>query len=222
MITLVTSRRLPLFPLPLVLFPRTPQPLHIFEPRYRRMLEDCLEGTREFGMILRMGETAEREIPPGTAGCVARIESAQRLPDGRSNVLVTGGARFRLSRFVDDPAPYHVGDVIFFEDEEEPDTLLRPLADRVRAIFQRVGHAARALQDENTPLPSLPDDPAALAFAVAQHVDLELSDKQHLLASPSPADRLRRLDEMLSPFVASVEQRAAVHERAKSNGHGMH
>ena len=216
----MTTRRLPLFPLPLVLFPRSPQPLHVFEPRYRRLLADVLEGSREFGIILRTPEVAEREIPPGTVGCVAYVESAQALPDGRSNVLVTGGERFTLRRFVDDAAPYHVGEVEPFGDVTEPGEATQELAARVREIFQRVGRAARAMQDDSTPLPELPDDAALLSFAVAQHVDLELGDKQQLLASPSPGGRLRRLEEILSPFVESVELRALVHQRARGNGHG--
>jgi Lon protease-like protein len=194
--------------------------LHVFEPRYRRLLADVLEGSREFGIILRTPEVAEREIPPGTVGCVAYVESAQALPDGRSNVLVTGGERFTLQRFVDDAAPYHVGEVEPFGDVTEPGEATQVLAARVREIFQRVGRAARAMQDDSTPLPELPDDAALLSFAVAQHVDLELGDKQQLLASPSPGGRLRRLEEILSPFLESVELRALVHQRARGNGHG--
>lgn len=220
MIQVVSSRRLPLFLLPLVLLPRTPQPLHIFEPRYRRLLADCLDGDREFGIILRTPDVAEREIPPGTAGCVAHIESTQLLPDGRSNVLVTGRERFTLERFVDATVPYHVAEVEPFDDVEEPPVILLPLAHRVQEVFTRVGRAARVMQDQHMPLPELPDDPAALSFAVAEAVDLELADKQQLLASRSASDRLRRIDEILSAFVESVEQRAIVHERAKSNGHG--
>ena len=100
-----TPFRLPIFPLPLVLLPRAVQPLHIFEPRYRQLLADALAGTREFGIICRSPDVAEREIPSGAAGCVAHIDSAQSLPDGRSNVLVSGTVRFTLDDFVEDPAP---------------------------------------------------------------------------------------------------------------------
>ena len=214
--------RLAIFPLPLVLLPRAPQPLHIFEPRYRRLLADALAGSREFGVILRTPDVAEREIPSGTAGCVAHIESAQELPDGRSNIVVRGTARFELRAFVDDEAPYHVAEVERFEDDAESPSASVEVARRIREVFDRVGRAARAMQDDATPLPELPDDPALLSFAVAQHVDLELQDKQHLLSLRSPLARLRRLDEILSPFVESVEMRALVHQRARSNGHGAH
>jgi Lon protease-like protein len=218
----VSLRRIALFPLPLVLLPRAPQPLHIFEPRYRRLLADVLAGDREFGIIFRTPDIAEHAIPPGTAGCVAHIESAQELPDGRSNILVTGGDRFELRSFVDHDAPYLLGEVEPFEDDAESPSASGEAARRIREVFERVGRAARAMQDDATPLPDLPDDPALLSFAIAQHVDLDLRDKQLLLASRSPLGRLRHLDQILSPFVESVEMRALVHQRARSNGHGAH
>jgi ATP-dependent Lon protease len=187
-----SSSRLPIFPLPLVLLPRAVQPLHIFEPRYRQLLRDCLDGSREFGIICRTPEVAEHEIPPGTAGCVAHIESAQSLPDGRSNIMVVGTRRFTLDHFLDDPAPYLVGEVRTFGDEDEPDAGMRDLAARLRELFARVGRSARAIQDER------------------------------LLASRSPLGRLRQLDEVLAPVVESVEQRARIHTRARGNGHGTH
>src|SRR5258705_13557132 len=96
---LAMARELPIFPLPLVLFPGARQPLHIFEPRYRQMLADCLAGDQRFGMTY----TAREEGPPsqgaeaplpGGVGCVAGIRSSQQLPDGRANILPEGDQRF--------------------------------------------------------------------------------------------------------------------------------
>ena len=86
----------------------------------------------------------------------------------------------------------------------------------------RAGRPARSIQDDTTPLPDLPESPAELSFAIGQFIDLELADKQRLLTSRSPMERLRQLDELLAPIVESVEQRARVHTRARSNGHGAH
>lgn len=171
-------------------------------------------------MICLTPDLAEREIPAGTAGCIAHVESAQDLPDGRSNVLVIGMERFVLEEFVDDPAPYHVGRVRLFDDTAELADELLPTAERLLQVFKRVGYAARAIQDDVTPLPEVPLDPAMMSFAIAQYIDIDLAAKQELLASRSPADRLRRLDEILSPIVELVELRALVHERSKRNGHG--
>lgn len=215
------ARRLPIFPLPLVLLPGATQPLHIFEPRYRRLLADCLEASREFGIICRTPEVAEREIPPGTAGCVAFIDVSQAIPDGRSNIVVTGTARFTLDHFVETPAPYHVADVTYFNDDTEDQAALQPQADALRELFVRVGRSARAIQDDTTPLPEITTDPAMVAFSIAQFIDLDLAEKQALLASRSPGDRLRRLDAALAAVVESIEQRARIHVRARTNGHGV-
>jgi len=214
--------RLPIFPLPLVLLPGAVQPLHIFEPRYRQLLGDCLAGSRSFGIICRTPDVAERELPAGTAGCVAHVDTVQALPDGRSNIMVTGQTRFTLEQFVEDGAPYHVALVTPFDDADESEEAMVPLADRLRALFARVGRSARTIQDDTTPLPELPAAPSALSFAIGQYIDLDLEAKQRLLATTSPHDRLRQLDRVLAPIVESVEHRARIHTRAKQNGHGSH
>lgn len=215
-------RLLPLFPLPLVLFPRAPLPLHVFEPRYRQLLADCMATDRQFGVICRPESMPERDIQPGTVGCVARIETAEQLPDGRSNILVSGGERFRFLRFAPGTAPYHIGEVDAFDDTPEPTAMLNPLAERLREVFQRVGRSARAIADDASPLPDLPEDPAEVSFSVAQYIDLDLEMKQELLASPSPAGRLRQLTELLDDVVPRIERRAARHTRARGNGQGPH
>lgn len=218
----MTTRRLPLFPLPLVLFPGVPLPLHIFEPRYRIMLADCLEGDREFGIAFRPDGVAEGDLPSGHIGCVAHVESTELLPDGRSNVIVRGTERFMLDRYLDSARPYFVAETSAYDDVEEPPLTLEPSAKRVRELFKRVGTAARTLTDDPDALPVLPDNPALLAFAIAALIEMEPGTRQRLLASRSPSGRLRDIEMVLSPAVDSLERRATVHVRAKSNGHGPH
>ena len=214
------SYRLPLFLLPLVLFPGTSMPLHIFEPRYREMLADCRRGDGRFGIAL-VGGGEERELPAGHVGCVAELRDVQTLPDGRANVLVDGTHRFALQRFVDDDAPYHVGLVEDYDDVPGDDSAATSLAAaRVREAFARVGRAARAIADDEAPVPELPDDPALVAFRVASLVDFERADRQALLVSRSALARLRTVDALLRSAVASIEERAATHTRARHNGHG--
>lgn len=218
----MTFDSLPLFPLPLVLFPGTVLPLHIFEPRYRQLLADCLEGDRRFG-IARIGEgIAEVELPAGTVGCVAEIMSTQALPDGRSNIMVRGAERFALVSLVSSPHPYHVCRAELVEDDFEIGAELDALAERVRDVFRRVARAARTLADDPDPVPELPDDAASLSFAVASMIDIGLDARQELLASRSPLERLRELDQVLSVALGTIVDRAQVHTLAKTNGRNMH
>src|SRR4051812_26175188 len=113
-------RELPLFPLPVVLFPGVPMPLHIFEPRYRRMLEDIQLRDQLFGLSYFDASAADSSIPPvGHMGCVAEVTEVQPMPDGRSNVLTVGLIRYRVEAYIEHGDPYLVGAVAFFEDEEE-------------------------------------------------------------------------------------------------------
>ena len=218
----MTVENLPLFPLPLVLFPGTAMPLHIFEPRYRAMLADCLRGDKRFGIVRLPEGVAEIEIAPGTVGCIAEILDTDALPDGRSNIVVRGVERFALDAFVPSTHEYHVCRAAVFDDEFEIGNELDALAARVRDVFQRVGRAARTLSDDPEPLPELPDDSGSLSFAIAAMIDIDLDTRQALLASRSPLERLRRLDALLSAALGSIVTRAQVHTVAKTNGRGSH
>jgi Lon protease-like protein len=217
----VAASTLPIFPLPLVLFPGVTIPLHIFEPRYRRMLADCLERDRRFGIIFLAEGTSEESLGGGSdVGCVAHVLTNELLPDGRSNITVAGRERFTLRAIVPSPLPYHVGMIVPHEDTPESADALEPLATQVRERFERIARAARAISDDADALPPLPDDPAMLAFHVASFIDLNPEERQRLLASTSARDRLRSVDRVLAPAVDPMERNAVTHTRAKTNGHG--
>jgi Lon protease-like protein len=212
--------RLPVFPLPLVLLPGAPLPLHIFEPRYRAMLADCMAGDRRFGILFRPEGLEETDLLPGDVGCVAHVETVKQLPDGRSNILVTGQDRFALAGWVETPHPYHVANVAAYADEAESPDDLAPLAAEVTTLFARAARAARTLASDPDPVPKLPDDPGLMSFSVAAYIDLPPEFRQTLLASRSPATRLRELRGLLRRAVAPIESRAAVHTQARANGSG--
>jgi Lon protease-like protein len=152
--------RLPLFPLPLVLFPGAALPLHVFEPRYRRLLADVRAADGRFGIVLA-GDA--RGPAPGLVGCVAAVRDVEPLPDGRSNLVVEGRERFAVARVVEADAPYLVAEVAPYDDAPEDDAAVGALAAataRVRTLFARVARAARAIADDVSPVPDLPGDPA--------------------------------------------------------------
>jgi ATP-dependent Lon protease len=213
---------LPLFPLPVVLFPGVPLPLHIFEPRYRQMLNDIRVGDNFFGLSYFDSSTAETELPPaGHVGCLAEVTEAQSLPDGRSNILTVGLVRYRVDGYVERGDPYLVAKVSFFEDEEESDELLNASSQDVAATFTRIARAVRIINDERASLPDISDtEPQRLSFLVAAAMEIDVELKQELLELRSTGERLRRLSDMLARAVASYEERARVHELAKGNGHG--
>jgi Lon protease-like protein len=214
-------RELPLFPLPVVLFPGVPLPLHIFEQRYRQMLSEIAVGNKLFGLSFFDPETSTLGVPlVGHIGCVAEVTEIQLLPDGRSNIMTVGVIRYRVDSFIERGDPYLFGEVTFFEDEPEDEQELRVKAEEVAATFMRIARAVRTLSDERTPWPELPaDEPERLSFLMAGAMDLEPGAKLELLEMRSTSQRLERLHEFLSSAVDSYEERARVHGLARTNGH---
>ena len=101
-------------------------------------------------------------------------------------------------------------------------SLPEKMAARVRELFTRVGRAARTLADDHDPLPPLPDDPDALSFGIAALIDMEAPRRQELLVSRLASERLTIVEQLLASAVGSLEARAKVHGRAKTNGRGHH
>ena len=213
---------LPLFPLPVVLFPGVPLPLHIFEPRYRQMLLDIRLANNLFGLAYFDPSSAEGENPPvGHIGCVAEVTETQTFPDGRSNILTLGVIRYRIDSYVDSGAPYLVAQVTYFEDDEEDELLLAGAAIEVAETFTRIAQAVRTINDERAALPDISNtEPQRLSFLVAAAMEIDADLKQELLELRSTSERLQRLRGMLSIAVKGYEERARIHELAKSNGHG--
>src|SRR6266849_8200420 len=215
-------RELPLFPLPIVLFPGMPMPLHIFEPRYRKMLADIRASDNLFGLSYFDPNTSGKEIPPaGHIGCVGEVTETQALPDGRSNVLAVGVVRYQAEAYVERGDPYLVVRADYFEDEEESDEALASKSKEVAAIFMRVANAIRLINDERGNLPDISDtEPQKLSFLVAAAMEIEVETKQELLELRSTSERLSRLRDLLARVVKGYEERARLHGIAKRNGHG--
>lgn len=217
-------RELPLFPLPLVLFPGASQPLHIFEPRYRRMLQDVRASNQLFGLSYfdpNALSASEGRPEAGHVGCAAEIVESQALPDGRSNIVAVGLLRYRVETYVERGEPYFVGRVEFFTDDPEDSETLADSAQEVRELFERIAQAVRTINDERAGLRELTEtDPERLSFLVASTLEIESETKQELLELRSTVERLARLRRMLAQVVESYEERARTHTLSKGNGHG--
>jgi uncharacterized protein len=204
------SSPLPLFCLSTVLVPGLVLPLHVFEPRYRTMVEDLLaisdEEQREFGVIaVREGRDAVREgldalYPVGTATI---LRQADRTADGRYDIVTTGSRRFRLLGVTADARaatgggePLLVGDVEFLDDPTDPTDQV--LAAQVATAF----HAYRAVlggqvSPDATHDDDLPDDPTVLSYLVTAAMVLPPAERQDLLAAASTGERLTRARRLL-------------------------
>jgi Lon protease-like protein len=209
--------RLPIFPLSVVLFPGTPLPLHIFEPRYKRMLADCLLSDRRFGITPVNGSS---EVPaPGTIGCVAEVRVNQELPDGRSNIVVIGGARFVLTHLLDELHPYQVAMVQAFDDDTDAE-LAELDTSELRDLFERYLAAHSELHDAMPEEPELPDDSSDLSFHIASGIECDLGVKRRLLAERSAIRRIKALSLLLPVLTSTIESGLKVHRRAHTNGKG--
>jgi Lon protease-like protein len=194
-----------LFPLPIVLLPTERIPLHIFEPRYRELIEECIETGTDFGLVLTDGEGAVHEI--GTRASIAQV--LERLDDGRLNIVVEGGDRFRLLELTSGRS-FTTGIVEEVEDEDEP----APASDVTRAVEVFTALASEAESDVDIPDPDSP----LLDFELAARVDFAPDAKQELLASTSPGGRMSRLIELLEIALQAVKIEKALRERAGKNG----
>ncbi len=186
--------RLPLFPLPVVLLPGTPMPLHIFEQRYRDMVTDALEGDRRFGMIYHdWDEQGPFLSEEGRIGCVAEIRKHELLPDGRSLLVVEGVERFQIQDGIESDSLYFEALVSPYGDDPElPQPLLMHRRDEVLTLFREV---VDALVAESEELPELPRD-TDISFVLAHTIQGSSEWHQSLIESRDEADRLAQLSEV--------------------------
>jgi Lon protease-like protein len=211
----------PLFPLGVVLFPGTPQLLHIFEPRYRQLLADCLGGDRRFGLsYVASGDKDDPAPEPGDVGCLAIVHESRLLSDGRSNILAVGEVRYVLQGYPKTDLPYRVAKIETFDDHDIGAPQAEELATQARGQFAKFIADMQTLSDRPHESMQLESAPQALSFQIAAALELEPHVKQELLVLRSTNERLRRLLRLLRPLNDELARRAAVHRRARGNGKG--
>jgi Lon protease-like protein len=193
-----------LFPLPIVLLPTEQLPLHIFEDRYKELIDECLDEDRAFGLVFAEGDGVH-EV--GTSATV--VEVLTRFEDGRLNILVEGGERFRVEELTSGRS-FQTGvttPLLDDDDPAEPNSV-----DRALELFERL----REITGSEVEPPS--SDAVQLSFALAARVELEPSVKQGLLQSTSERIRLERVCDLLVEAAATVERHRRAAERAATNG----
>ena len=199
---------LPLFPLNVVLFPRAPLPLHIFEQRYRRMVARALEGEGLFGVVCTTGGGAAR------TGCCAKIvKIVKRYDDGRMDILTVGVRRFRIARVLREES-YLQAHVRYFGDDAAAD--LPELVDRCLRLF----HDIYETTPGNLPRHELERSSATVvSFYVAYFSDLALPHKQRLLELTNPEARLRQIHAALRKRQRDRRERLERSRLVRGNGH---
>jgi Lon protease-like protein len=196
---------LPLFPLDVVLFPGTPLPLHIFEPRYKEMIGECLAQHRTFGVV--------RAVEQGLAevGCTAEIITVvKEYPDGRLDLVTEGRKRFELVR-INQERSFLQAEVLMIDDE--PGTPPRQDTARAVQLHSELMAIAGAKQDLSAA------DPSLLSFYLAGSLPLDLDFKQKLLSLRSEPERLSLLISYLETIIPNLRRASSARAKAGGNGH---
>lgn len=188
---------LPLFPLRTVLFPGQTLPLHIFEPRYRQMIADCLETDRTFGVVLiREGAEVGGPAVPHTVGTTAEIQDVERLDDGRLNIVTIGRERFRLQETDASGKPYLVGRVTSYPWQED-DLVEQALVHAVQRRLERYIDLFAKASDRDFFVDLSYQHPSTLAVLAAVILQITPQQKQGLLEIPSVHDLLHYMAQLL-------------------------
>lgn len=184
--------RIPLFPLPLVLFPGQIKSLRIFEARSRRMLHDCLNEAIPFGVLLDDSkQIPAASPPPHRVGVTAYIDRVEQLDDGSYGIQVTGGDRFQVQTF-HHTKPYLEADIVAFPleqtESERTYRLHRELSQQLSYYLQMLTEASGLQFDIYT----IPPDPEDLAYLTAVVLQISNEQKQTLLTKRSLPDMLKK------------------------------
>ncbi len=215
---------IPLFPLPLVLYPQVVVPLHIFEERYRAMINRCIEESSTFGIVLNPpGTSTENESTIRRVGVTARVIQYDRIEDGRINIMAAGETRFRILEFTSSK-PHWAAQVEFFEDDPEDDEELQDSYNNVVRLYREVHRLAAQLRGMNFDIEEIkiPLSPATLTHMVSFVLDVEPEAKQSLLEMTSIEGRLKTLAVHLEEATQRLNTEIArekISHKVKGNGH---
>lgn len=204
--SLLLMDSLPLFPLEVVLYPDEVLPLHIFEDRYKSMIDRCLENDTPFGVVLQE-EGKLKEV-----GCTARVSKVTEVfEDGSKNIIATGLERFRIVQVLHHEAwmSADVEPVMDLRAAAEPSMVDRLIAQHIK-LLELAGR---------TPSPSMYENRDRLSFFVAHNAGLTLDQKQDVLEIRAESMRVEYLITHLERFIPAVEEAESIRKKIRSNGH---
>lgn len=199
---------LPLFPLNTVLFPYAQLQLHVFEPRYRELVDYCIENDIGFGVVLEREGADPAE--PYLVGTVVRIAGVQPLDDGKLDIRVQGQRRFRIRRLDEDSRPFlvgHVEPIVELEVEDSPRAVA--LTFRLKECVEEYIRAELRHYDFRVQQINLPNEPTALSFVVANLLKIENLDKQRLLETTDTVERIAEIVPILEQQIVDAHTSGA-------------
>jgi Lon protease-like protein len=202
------SKLLPLFPLDLVLLPGTPLPLHIFEPRYREMISECLDRSQHFGVV----RSKEKDQELADVGCTAEILTVtKKYPDGRMDIVTEGRARFEVIQ-LNQERTFLQAEVLYLQDAPggaSPDELAQAMR-----LHGEIMTLAGAEPEKSSEISE-----GQLSFHLAGSLPLDLDFKQTLLELKSEGERLRAIISFFENILPAMRRTMHVRRKAGGNGH---
>ena len=200
------SSLLPLFPLDVVLLPETPLPLHIFEPRYKEMIGECLQRNDVFGVVrTKDGEVAE-------IGCTAEIVAVtKKYDDGRMDIVTQGRERFEVIK-VSQERSFLQAEVLYLQDE--PGAASPEQIQQALTLHGEILTLAGAAPEASSEI-----DKQQLSFRLAGSLPLDLDFKQTLLETKSETERLQAVISFFEAILPAMRRTANVRRKAGGNGH---
>lgn len=197
---------LSLFPLDLVLLPGVPLPLHIFEPRYKEMINECLDQNRHFGIVRSKDESL------ATIGCTAEIINVlKKYPDGRMNILAEGKRRFEVFE-INQERPFLRAEVFYLEDDDQPaaPAALETALQLHGEIMQVAGAQPETIHKE---------DVSQLAYRLAGSLPFDPDFQQALLEMNSESERVQAIIAFFEKLLPVLQRNARAKRKAGGNGH---
>jgi Lon protease-like protein len=197
---------IPLFPLDLVLLPGVPLPLHIFEPRYKEMVKECLEEKKHFGLV-RM-----HEDNMATIGCTAEIiQVLKAYPDGRSDILAEGKRRFEVLE-TNQERPFLQANVFFLEDD--PEGAAKADIESALRLHDEIMQLAGAETESHKEI-----DTTQLAYRLAGSLPFDPDFQQALLEMNSEGERMQAIISFFERILPVLQRSARAKRKAGGNGH---